>query len=56
MRCKGVNSIALDCVHYVENPNGMATNDAPPLSATLYVEYEDGTDSTFASSPAWKTA
>ena len=21
----------------------MATNDAPPLTATLYVEYEDGT-------------
>ncbi len=52
---KGANSIALECVHYVENPNGMATNDAPPLSATLYVEYEDGTDTTFASSPAWKT-
>jgi alpha-L-rhamnosidase len=52
---KGDNSIALECVHYVENPNGMATSDAPPLSATLYVEYEDGTVTTFASSPAWKT-
>jgi alpha-L-rhamnosidase len=52
---KGVNSIALECIHYVENPNGMATNDAPPMSATVYVEYEDGTDTTFASSPAWKT-
>jgi alpha-L-rhamnosidase len=51
----GVNSIALECVHYVVNPNGMATSDAPPLSATLYVEYEDGTNTTFASSPAWKT-
>jgi alpha-L-rhamnosidase len=52
---KGDNSIALECVHYVENPNGMATNDAPPLSATIYIEYEDGTDTTFASCPAWKT-
>jgi alpha-L-rhamnosidase len=51
----GTNSIALDCVHYVENPNGMATNDAPPLSATLYVEFGDGTNTTFASNPAWKT-
>ena len=34
----------------------MATSEAPPLSATLYVEYEDGTNATFASSPAWKTA
>jgi alpha-L-rhamnosidase len=51
----GSNSIALECVHYVENPNGMATNDAPPLSATIYVEYGDGTNTTFATSPAWKT-
>ena len=52
----GPNAIALDCVHYVVNPNGMATSDAPPLSSTLYVEYEDGTNATFASSPDWKTA
>jgi alpha-L-rhamnosidase len=43
-------------VHYVVNPNGMATGDAPPLSATLYVEYEDGTNATFASREGWKTA
>jgi alpha-L-rhamnosidase len=53
---KGSNSIALECVHYVANPNGMATDDAPPLSATLYVEYEDGTNTTFASNTTWKTA
>ncbi len=52
----GANAVALDCVHYVVNPNGMATEDAPPMSATLYVEYEDGTNATFASGPAWKTA
>ena len=52
----GPNVVALDCVHYVENPNGMATSDAPPLSATLYVEYQDGTNAAFASGTAWKTA
>src|SRR4051794_32260890 len=52
----GANAVALDCVHYVVNPNGMASNDAPPLNATLYVEYLDGTNATFASSPTWKTA
>ena len=53
---KGQNVVALECVHYVENPNGMATNDGPPLSATLYVEYEDGTNATFGSDTAWKAA
>ncbi|HEY1984547.1 MAG TPA: family 78 glycoside hydrolase catalytic domain [Terracidiphilus sp.] len=52
----GENSVALDCVHYVVNPNGMATNDAPPLSATLFVQYEDASTATFASAPEWKTA
>ena len=52
----GPNTMAVECVHYVANPNGMATSDAPPLNATLYVEYEDGTNATFASSPEWKTA
>ena len=52
----GSNSLAIECVHYVENPNGMATDDAPPLSATLYVEYVDGSSATFASGKAWKTA
>ena len=52
----GPNVVALDCVHYIVNPNGMATNEAPPLNATLYVEYADGTNATFASGPKWKTA
>ncbi len=52
----GANAVALDCVHYVVNPNGMATGEAPPLNATLYVEYEDGSNATFASGPKWKTA
>jgi alpha-L-rhamnosidase len=39
----GVNSIAVECVHYVVNPNGMATEDAPPLNArfTLSTKTEE---------------
>lgn len=52
----GANSLALECVHYVVNPNGMASEEAPPLSATLYVEFEDGRTTTVASETAWKSA
>jgi len=52
----GDNAIAIEAVHYVENPNGMATDDAPPMNATLYVKYSDGTTATFASGTGWKTA
>jgi alpha-L-rhamnosidase len=53
---QGANAIAIESVHYVANPNGMATDDAPPVIATLVVEYEDGTTATFASDATWKTA
>ncbi len=52
----GANTIAIETVHYVANPNGMATADAPPMIATLVVEYADGTTATFASGADWKTA
>jgi alpha-L-rhamnosidase len=52
----GANSIAIEALHYVANPNGMATEDAPPLIATLVVEYTDGTMAAFASGRDWKTA
>ena len=52
----GVNTIAIEAVHYVVNPNGMAGEGAPPMMATLVVEYADGTWSTFATDPQWKTA
>jgi alpha-L-rhamnosidase len=52
----GANSIAIDAVRYVANPNGLATGDAPPMNATLVVEYTDGTTQAFASGPDWKTA
>ena len=52
----GTNSLAFECVHYVVNPNGMASSEAPPFSATLYVEFEDGRTTTVASETAWKSA
>jgi alpha-L-rhamnosidase len=52
----GANAIAIETVHYVANPNGMATADAPALIATLVVEYTDGTTAAFASGTDWKTA
>jgi alpha-L-rhamnosidase len=52
---QGANTIAIETIHYNANPNGMATEDAPPMSATLFVEYSDGTTATFASGTDWKT-
>lgn len=53
---EGSNTVAVELLHYVANPNGMAIETAPPLMATLYVEYTDGTLSTFSTSLDWKTA
>ena len=52
----GANTIAIETLHYVVNPNGMATDDAPPMIATLVVEYADGSWASFASNTDWKTA
>ena len=52
----GENSIAIETLHYVVNPNGMATGDPPPMIATLFVEYTDGTSATFSSDANWKSA
>jgi len=52
----GANTIAIETVHYVVNPSGMAMEDAPPMNATLFIEYADGTTATFASGTDWKTA
>ncbi len=52
----GTNSIAIEALHYVVNPNGMATDDAPPMIATLVVQYADGSWASFASGTEWKTA
>jgi len=52
----GKNTLAIEVLHYVVNPNGMATDDAPPMIATLVVEYADGTWASFSSNTEWKTA
>ncbi|HTB95874.1 MAG TPA: family 78 glycoside hydrolase catalytic domain [Terracidiphilus sp.] len=53
---RGANSLAIEDVHYVVNPNGMATEDPPPMMASLFVEFVDGTTATFVSGGSWKTA
>ncbi|UWZ83386.1 alpha-L-rhamnosidase [Occallatibacter riparius] len=50
---QGDNILALESVVYVVRRNG---KDAPPLIATIFVQYADGTTATFASSQAWKTS
>jgi alpha-L-rhamnosidase len=52
----GANTIAIEGVHYVGNPNGMASEDSPPMIATLIVEYADGSTSAFSSGTEWKVA
>jgi alpha-L-rhamnosidase len=52
----GSNAIAIEALHYVVNPNGMATDDAPPVIATLVVEYADGSWASHPSGQGWKTA
>jgi alpha-L-rhamnosidase len=51
----GANTLAIETVHYIANPNGMAAADAPPMIATLVVQYADGTTETFNSGTGWKT-
>jgi alpha-L-rhamnosidase len=52
----GANSIAIESVHY----GGAATEDAPPMIASLVVEYADNTWASFSTGPesgvAWKVA
>jgi alpha-L-rhamnosidase len=50
---EGDNILALESVMYTVRRNG---KDAPPLIATVFVQYADGTTATFASSTVWKTA
>jgi alpha-L-rhamnosidase len=52
----GANTLAIESVHYVANPSGMVNEDAPPMIATLVVQYADGSWASFASNPDWKVA
>ena len=53
---EGANTLAIETLHYVVNPNGMVVDEEPPMIATLAVEYTDGSWATFVSNPEWKTA
>jgi alpha-L-rhamnosidase len=55
---EGDNLLALDIIHYVVNPNGMAGNDAPVMSATIVAQLADGSVVNFASGTQgdWKAS
>ena len=53
---QGTNTIAIETVHYVTDPNDAVDADPTPMIATLVVEYADGTAAAFASGTDWKTA
>jgi len=53
---QGANTIAIEAIHYGASPNGAAAEEAPPMSATLFVEFADGTVATFGSGADWKSA
>jgi len=52
----GENAIAIETVHYITNPNGMTSGDAPPMIATLVIEYTDGSIASFVSGGEWKSS
>ena len=52
----GANTIAIEAVHYVANPSGQVTEDAPPMMATLVVQYSDKTWASFGTGTDWKVS
>lgn len=50
----GANTVAIQTVTYSAPGNGQA--EAPPMIATLYVEYANGRTQTFTSNGDWRTA
>ena len=54
----GANLLAIETTHYVVNPNGSGAHDAPAMSATLAVEFADGSYATFATGvdKGWKAS
>ena len=49
----GSNTIAIEQVHYFQ---AKEKGDAPPMIATLFVEYTDGTTEVFSSETSWKNS
>ena len=54
----GNNLLAVEITHYVVNPNGMASEDTPPMSATLVAQLADGSTVHFATGAEgdWKAS
>ncbi len=54
----GANDLAVEITHYVVNPNGMASKDPPPMSATLVAQMADGAIARIASGTdgGWKAS
>jgi alpha-L-rhamnosidase len=52
----GANTLAIEALHYLENSDGSDDSTAPPMIATLVVEYADGTRASFGTDATWKTA
>ncbi|HEU5457408.1 MAG TPA: family 78 glycoside hydrolase catalytic domain, partial [Terracidiphilus sp.] len=50
---EGMNTIAVGLVHFANPNNGAANAARPPMIATLFVEYVDGTVATFGSDETW---
>ena len=54
----GSNLLAIEITRYILDPNGIATVDKPPMSATLVAQLQDGSVVAFASNPNsdWKSS
>ncbi len=53
---EGANTLAIESLHYLDNSDGSEDSTAPPMIATLVVEYTDGTWASFGTDATWKTA
>ena len=53
---QGLNSIAIESVHYIDKYGEAKRKDAPPMIATVVLLYKDGTISTLGSDGAWKSS
>jgi alpha-L-rhamnosidase len=52
----GANTLAIETLFYLDNPDGTPESTAPPMIATLVIEYADGTWASFGTDATWKTA
>jgi alpha-L-rhamnosidase len=52
----GANTLAIESLHYLDNPDGAVDAAPSPMIATLVVEYTDGSWASLGSDANWKTA